>query len=439
MILRLSILLAIVSVAACGNSTSSAPSEDRPAAARTTLRGATIKPGGYATILDAPPASFTPTDSAAVPPPPLPADQAQPQQQWHRVTEFQNQVREDVERLSNKLRTAEKGNFVDLYYENEGEPHVVFRFLRDGGQTLSKYSRDLRLVASEVRYSREQLRAAMDFMLETFREDRVIQGGGIGSKSNRAEVEITVPPQEFWALVRTKGISIPEAVKLDFRATQTAGSINRPLPRGIAPLLHIFPRDDRPIGILHSIESRAKVVLQDGCFRVSGGEHDKALVLFPLGAQLFIDREGYLAYGQGEGSAYARVGEEIVFPGSIGTVTAPGLVKPIHDACGVGKVVKVTAMASAAAQRSQSRVTENANSLRQLRDFYGLSGADARKVFEACKKSFGQGTCVLSPPPPMRREECPPGTSFSSGLCRTPEGYLRPLPKWMEAVISVDR
>ena len=435
MIRRLSILLAIVSVAACGNATSPAAKNQQPTD-RITLRGATIEPDGYATILDAPPAPFKPAQPGAAQPPPAAADQAQKQQQWRRVTEFQNEVREEVQALADKLRVAEKNNFVDLYYENEGEPHVVFRFLRDGRQTLAKYTRNPSFAASDVRYSREELRAAMDFMFNAFREDRVIQGGGIGSKSNRAEVEIIVPPDEFWALVRRKSVKIPEAVKLDFRATQPAAAINRSLSPAIARLLRIFPRDDRPIGLLHAIESRAKVVLEDGCFRISGGEHDKALVQFPLGAQLFIDRDGYLAYGRGESPGYARVGEEIVFPGSLSTVSAPELLDPIHAACGAGKVVKVTGMASAIAQHAQNGVTENANSLRQLHDFYGLSDANARKVFEACKKSFGQSTCILSPPPPMEREACPIGTSFSSGLCRTPEGYIRPLPKWIDEALD---
>ena len=41
---------------------------------------------------------------------------------------------------------------------------------------------------------------------------------------------------------------------------------------------------------------------------------------------------------------YARVGEAIVLPGSLGDVTIPALVDPIHVACGPGKVMKVTGM-----------------------------------------------------------------------------------------------
>ena len=45
-----------------------------------------------------------------------------------------------------------------------------------------------------------------------------------------------------------------------------------------------------------------------------------------------------------------------------------------------------------------------------------------------------------SPPPPvMDPSECPPGSSISAGLCRTPEGYLRPLPDWLVEFLEQDR
>lgn len=44
--------------------------------------------------------------------------------------------------------------------------------------------------------------------------------------------------------------------------------------------------------------------------------------------------------------------------------------------------------------------------------------------------------CITIPPPPVaRQEDCPAGTKLSFGLCRTPEGYIRPLPKWIERLV----
>lgn len=405
-----------------------------PAIAARVPTSATIGPEGFATILDAPPAPFTPA-APAMPQPPT-AEQIAGQEQFRRVAEFQNAIRDEVQALADRLRVAEKGNFVDLYFENEGEPSVVFQFLRDGAATLRKYSSNPHFVAETVRFSNEQLLAAMDYMLETFREDRVIESGGIGA-GNAVTIRINVPEQEFRALVARKGVTIPPEVRLEFPVQRSAEEINAPLPAEIASLIRIFPRDDRPAGALHSINSRAKVVLRDGCFRIAGGGDDGALVLFPIGDGLFIDSAGYLAFGKDERPGYARVGETIVTPGSIGEVTAPELVGPIHAACGTAKVVKIHGMDSAAAEGVQERVSTNAGSLRQLKEMYGLSGARALKAFEACKESFGFGTCVLSPPPPVaRQEDCPDGTTLSFGLCRTPEGYIRPLPKWIGDLID---
>ncbi|QNN66486.1 hypothetical protein H9L13_07065 [Sphingomonas lutea] len=422
----MTIFALLMLTAACGRSEAAAP------AGSLAPRGATIGSGGHATILDAPPAHFAPA-VAGEPKPPT-AAQIADQEQFRRAGEFQNKVGGDVRALARKLRVAEKGNFVDLYFENDGDPHVVFRFLRDGKRTLAKYTKHPRFFATEVRYSRAELERALDFMMTTFRDDRVIAGGGYGSKSNRADIEINVPEAEFRALVARKGVTIPDAVKLEFRVTQSARDLNRPLPPSIAPLVRIFPRSDRPVGLVNAINSQAKVVLRDGCFRAP--DQGDALVQFPLGEQLFVDRAGYLAFGTGETPGYARVGEEVVFMGSIAEVTAPELVAPIRKACGAGRVIAINATRSTAADRAQYSASSNAQSMRELRESYGLNERQARKVLAKCAENFGGGTCVLTPPPPVpSAAACPAGTKLSFGLCRTPEGHIRPLPKWIARLL----
>jgi hypothetical protein len=434
MLKRLAVLVAASLAAACTGAEGTAVPPAEPAATAVP-KGATVGPEGWATILSAPPAPFTPLVPGA-PSPPTPRELAG-HEQFRRASLFQNQVMDEVQALADRLRTAERGNFVDLYFENEGEPHVVFRFLRDPAKTLARYTKNPRFRSAPARYSDEQLRAAMDFMMETFREERVIQAAGLGNKANRAEVEIAVTEPEFRALVAKKGVRIPEAVDLRFRAQAPANSLNRPLPPAIARLVRIFPRGDRPFGALHAINSYAKVVLDDGCFRVSGGTHDKALILFPLGAQLFVDRDNRLAYGAEEAPGYARVGEELVFPGTIGEVTTADLVRPIHAACGTGKVVAITGMRSAAAEHAQNAVSQNAQALRQFRENYGLSEAVARRVVERCRQRMGTGSCMIPPPPPPPRggPVCPPGTKAIHGMCRTPEGFIRPIPAWIEELM----
>jgi hypothetical protein len=431
---RLLIFVAAALVASCTGEESAAAPNARKAAAAAPA-GAAIGRLGYATIRQAPPAPFNPAEAGT--PAPLTPSQLEGHERMRRAGEFQNRVMDEVQALSERLRTAERDNFVDLYFENEGEPHVVFRFLRNPEATLAKYTKHPRFRAAGALYSREELRAAADFIWATFREDRVIQSVGIGNMRNRAEVEVAVSEPEFRALVARKGVRIPEAVELRFRATEPAAFVNRPLPPEIARLVRIFPRNDRPFGPLHAINSYARVILDDGCFRISGGKHDGALVLFPIGAQLFIDSRNYLAYGQDEAPGYARVGEELVFPGSISEATAPEVIRPIHAACDKAKVVAITGMQSAAADRAQQAATQNANALRQFRQSYGLSEAVARRVLDRCKQRTGFGTCVISPPPPPPPggPSCPAGTKASFGMCRTPEGYIRPIPEWIQELM----
>jgi hypothetical protein len=432
MLNRLTLLGAVALLASCG----SAPGKAAAPVAAIQPTGAVIGTDGWATIAHAPPAPFTPAPPG--PPPPLTADQIAGHAQFRRAGEFQNKVRAEVQALANRLRRAEKGNFVDLYFENEGEPHVVFRFLRSPEATLARYTKNPAFRAARAGFSTAEIKAAADFMLETFRDDRVIQAVGMGNKAGRAEVEIAVTEAEFRALVARKGVKIPAPVQLRFQATEPSSALNRPLAPEIAGLVKIFPRNDRPFGALHAIDSRAKVVLDKGCFRMAGGAHDRALVLFPLGANLFIDREGYLAYGAAETPGYARVGEELVFPGSIGEVTAPELVAPIRAACGTGKVVAITATRSSGSDDAQKAVDQSAQMLRFFQENHGLSEAVARRALARCAERSITRTCMMTPPPPPRPggPACPPGTRVMHGICRTPEGFARPLPAWIEELMG---
>ncbi|MWV27133.1 hypothetical protein [Aurantiacibacter rhizosphaerae] len=413
---------------------------------------------GFATIIDVPPADFDPQQPR--PPEPRTAEQDAADAQFMRVAKYQNSVMDEVQALTERLRREERGNFVDLYYDNDGEPGLVVQFLRDGPQTLRKYSDNPTFRGETVRWSKEELMAAADFMWETFREDRVIQATGI--RPQEVSVEISVSENEFRDLVRRKGVTIPEPVTLVFRAAPVVPISNPPsaaqrddaVPASVAPHIRIFPRHDRPAGALNAINSRVQVVLKDGCFRAA--DHDDALVLFPFGARLFVDSQNYLAYGSEAAPGYARVGETVTFMGSVNEVTVPELVEPIHAACGPGRVIKVEGLESADAQSRQDVVNDNARALQRLQSSYGLEEAQARRAMawldrrQAANRQVDANgiaappitaamTIDVPPRPVMDASECPTGTSLVSGLCRTPQGYLRPLPEWLAEFLEQDQ
>jgi hypothetical protein len=94
-------------------------------------------------------------------------------------------------------------------------------------------------------------------------------------------------------------------------------------------------------------------------------------------------------------------------------------------------------MRSSAAEQAQRAAQANAEALRRFRDEYGLSEPVARKALERCKAQTGSGACMMSPPapPPPGGPNCPAGTRATHGMCRTPEGYVRPIPEWVQALI----
>ena len=452
------LVLPLAAIALAGPAACASPEKEAPQSSNGLPFRAEVSESGFATILSAPPASFDPVE----PPPPAPrtAEQDAADAEFMRVADYQNSVSDEVQALAERLRREERGNFQTLHYDNEGELGVVFEFLRDGPATLRNYSTNPTFRGQTVRWSQEELRAAAEFMWDTFREDRVLQSTGIATQVVTAQ--ISVSEAEFRALVRRKGVTIPEPVELVFHATPMVPLVNPPRPAAqdqavpdeVAPFLRIFPRHDRPAGALNAINSRVTIVLKDGCFRAADWEG--ALVLFPFGAKLFVDSNNYLAFGSGERSGYARVGEAVEFMGSIQEVATPELVDPIHAACGPGKVIQVEGMESAAAGDTQRRVTDRANAMRALQDRYGLDARQAERALdwldargEANRRTTPDG--ILEPPitgammvempprPVMDPSECPPGSSLSSGLCRTPDGHLRPLPEWLVEFLEQDR
>ena len=415
---------------------------------------------GYATILDAPPAPFMPIKPGQ--PQPKSAEQRAADQQFMRITKFQSSVMEQVDTLAETLRRKEAGNFVSLYFDNGGDPSVVFQFLKNGSSTLSKYTSHPRFYARTVRWSEADLKAAADFMWKSFRDDRVLQSTGIGR--NEVEARISVSEFEFRDLAKRKGVTVPEAVNLVFGSAPVVPLVNPPraaredaqaVPPEIAPLIRIFPRDDRIPEMLSSINSSLKIILKDGCFRAADQKH--ALVLFPFGAKLFVDKSGYLGFGSSEMPGYARVGETVIFMGSINEVKTPALVDPIHAVCGPSKVIKAEGLESDSARRLQDAVDTEAQSIRRLQADYGLDAAQARRAYDWLGKRqaglprqrFEDGTLAPPPPPsatfgaPPRPVEnaadCPRGSKLSYGLCRTPEGWLRPVPEWLAEFMEQDR
>ena len=108
----------------------------------------------------------------------------------------------------------------------------------------------------------------------------------------------------------------------------------------------------------------------------------------------------------------------------------------VHERCGPGPVQVVGLLQSLSAGQAFA----DGQSATRLAAMYGLSWDEALARIHACRERLSQGPggnrivmvetpCGTTPPPPVSDPaRCPPGTTLSAGLCRTPEGSVRPIP-----------
>lgn len=182
----------------------------------------------------------------------------------------------------------------------------------------------------------------------------------------------------------------------------------------------------------------SRVILRDGCFRLD--EDGQPLVVFTIGTRLLIDDQGYLAFTAfTDGRLRARIGEEVFWEGERRQLEDPRQLAIIHGRCGPGQVQVIGLAQSVAVGQARS----DRLSARSLADLYGLPFDAVLEHVRACRQRMSKSPngvpvtmiatpCGMTPPPPVaKQEECPPGTSLTNGMCRTPEGYARPIPDWL--------
>jgi hypothetical protein len=222
------------------------------------------------------------------------------------------------------------------------------------------------------------------------------------------------------------------------------------IPPEIQRLVRIFPRLSPPdvtaeLVTKNAVEppqQTATIIMRRGCLRLK--EQEEPLALFGPGVRLFVAADGYLTLGNPAGPApqNARVGEALYWTGDRKVVTAHHLTLPIQRQCGRGTVVFVGGTASVSAGRAAA----DGLAARRLQQMYGTPWGNALEQVRACRvrleRSWRQeisgkvlpiwieNLCGSTPPPLVTDpDSCPSGTSHSGGLCRTAEGYIRPLPK----------
>lgn len=177
----------------------------------------------------------------------------------------------------------------------------------------------------------------------------------------------------------------------------------------------------------------ATILVRDGCLRLDW--RDAPLVVLPPGARLVRDRDGDAAIVYAEAPA-AKVGEPIWWEGRTVRLGSDEVLSQLRARCGPGSPVYVGLVQSVAA----SQAGADRAAARNFAERYGVPPEEALKRVQACRAGIDLGPggdpsrmidnpCGMVPPPPVEDpRDCPPGTSLSGGLCRTPEGFVRPIP-----------
>lgn len=247
---------------------------------------------------------------------------------------------------------------------------------------------------------------------------------------------LSAPPRELQPTAELIGPS-PQLFASNAPAIAPAlGGLLRLVAR-IAPV----PPSDQLVNFNPEAPGRdvARIILRDGCLRVAapGEPH----LILPAGTRLYVDEQGFLSLGIVSNSrANPRVGELAWWEGFPQPPVSPAVAARIRAQCGPGRVRFLTLAQSVSATQALS----DAAAAKTFADRYGAPWRDALRSIQRCRAQMTknlpsspsgepplliENMCGSTPPSPVADpRSCPPGTSFSGGLCRTPEGYVRPVP-----------
>lgn len=268
------------------------------------------------------------------------------------------------------------------------------------------------------------------------RQDRGTEAVGTG-RPGAPPRGATVDDQGRWTITSAPPLEARDLSRVSEMKPLAAGKAISvfaeppPDPRHATEMRGKSPMSDL---ILRVVATR--LIVDHGCFRVD--LPGKPLVRFNAAPRLQRDKQGYLVIGGHEANgtpAYARIGEPVTWnlgiaysrlpDGSAGPprIEDEAALGPLRKACGGGDVVFVVPMVTS---QSLARFAQRETAVAQYQRDYGMTEPEARRRVARCVED---GPCTPPIPPPVPSASlCPPGTRYEGALCRTSEGYIRPIP-----------
>ena len=245
-----------------------------------------------------------------------------------------------LERLRERLRRYEPGNYVDVpRMIHQPDWAYVLYFKRDPEATLRKYHVNPRFKAAKAAYTEAELKALVAPWAKRFTAAAISFTTFSFASEGRAEIGLPITASEYRAIAAKNGWGeVPSAIRLSFAPEHRFPRVD---PR-VAPLLRGFASESQATLLQMEMGLSGRVILDDGCLRLAGkGKAKRPLVAFHRETGIGLDAQGYLAIiDRRTGRAKGRIGEMWSWAGPNPGTQFDGL-EELKAACGDGPVANV--------------------------------------------------------------------------------------------------
>ena len=303
-------------------------------------------------------------------------------------------LQEELDRISQKIKREEAGNFVQFVMVRDPSVRMEVWFKRDAAETLAKYTRDPLFVPREGGLSqveREQVQTEWNNRLH----QAGLQFSSYGmEREGVVRFDLGVTEDQFRKIAKERGWDLSGPVQFEFASPQPAAFADEALAGGV----RVFARENMEPGARHMALYHDTIVLKDGCFRTKKGNQ---LVMFAYDTQLALDDQGYLAVVSTRGREPYRIGEPGNWGGPNGYDEKNPDVIALRKACGEGEIMNVANPSSArlfalpapqwvtnyaeAKGLTRQKAWENVTDCMKAEEAEGRTGLNARDV---CIKQF---------------------------------------------------
>lgn len=241
--------------------------------------------------------------------------------------------------LDGLLTSAERADYVGMRIVRDPHARFAFQFRQDASAALARHSRDQRFVAVSGGVPAAELRRVFDEWRERFQPDRLVGGGTAAEFDGVVRLDMTIEEAGFRNIASERRWTLPERLELRFAPPRVA----RPVDPGLARLVRISPRQDSRPAVVNDSAPGGRIVLRDGCFRLSGADRKtEPLVVFGRDVGLAVDASGHMVVGgAGTPDRRVRIGEQMTWGGPRTADERDAGVRAVKAKCGTGPIVSV--------------------------------------------------------------------------------------------------